>query len=82
MPARSRQLAASFIRGALASKDEAYSWAMETIPPTWRAVIPPAPANRLNNADLTTRQLEQDAISFVEFVTGEVTRRFEGSRQT
>ena len=59
---------------ALASKDQAYSWAMETVPLMWRAVIRSAKENRLRNRGSTTLQLEQDAMRFVEFVTAEVER--------
>ncbi len=59
---------------ALASKDQAYSWAMETVPLMWRAVIRSAKENRLRNRGSTTLQLEQDAMRFVEFVTDEVER--------
>ena len=59
---------------ALASKDQAYGWAMETVPPVWRAVIHAAKENRLRNAGSTTPQLEEDAKQFVEFVSGEVNR--------
>lgn len=59
---------------ALASKDQAYGWAMETVPPIWRAVIRAAKNNRLKNRGSTTPQLEQDAMHFVGFVTGEVSR--------
>jgi hypothetical protein len=59
---------------ALASKDQAYVWAMETVPPVWRAVIRGAKDNRLRNAGSTTPQTEQDVMSFVGFVTGEVSR--------
>ena len=57
---------------ALASKDQACGWAMEAVPPIWRAVIRGAKDNRLKNSGSTTPELEQDAIRFVEFVTGEV----------
>jgi hypothetical protein len=57
---------------ALASKDQAYGWAMETVPLMWRAVIRGAKENRLKNRGSTTFQLEQDAMRFVEFVTDEV----------
>ena len=58
----------------LASKDRAYRWAMEAVPPMWRAVIHSAKDNRLKNAGSTTLQLEQDAMGFVGFVSGEVNR--------
>jgi hypothetical protein len=67
---------------ALASKDIAYRWAMETVPLIWRAVIHAAKENRLKNAGSTTPQLEQDAMRFVEFVTGEVNRLLERSSPT
>lgn len=57
---------------ALVSKDQAYSWAMEKVPLMWRTVIRAAKENRLKNRGLTTPQLEQDAMRFVEFVTAEV----------
>jgi hypothetical protein len=66
---------------ALASKHQAYRWAVETLPPTWRAVIHAAKENRLKNAGSTTPQLEQEAMSFVEFVTGEVERILKRSSQ-
>jgi Domain of unknown function (DUF4111) len=59
---------------ALASKEQACGWAMETVPIRWRAVIRSARENRLKNRGSTTPQLEQDAMRFVEFVTEEVTR--------
>jgi len=64
---------------ALVSKDQAYSWAMETVPPIWRAVIRAANGNRLSNRGSTTSQLEEDATHFVEFVTGEVTHELRQS---
>ena len=59
---------------ALASKDQAYRWAMETVPPTWRPVVRTAKENRQQNAGSTTPQLEQDAMRFVAFVTAELNR--------
>jgi hypothetical protein len=64
----------------LASKDEAREWAMKTVPPRWRAIIHTAGNNRLKNAGSTNPQLEQDAMDFVQFVTGEVNRRLGRSR--
>jgi len=58
----------------LASKDQAYGWAVDASPPMWRAVIHAAKDNRLKNAGSTTPQMEQDAMRFVGFVTGEVSR--------
>jgi hypothetical protein len=58
----------------LVSKDQAYGWAMETVPPMWRAVIHSAKDNLLKNAGSTTPQLEQDATRFLGFVSGEVNR--------
>jgi hypothetical protein len=58
----------------LASKEQAYAWAMDTVPPMWRAVIRGAKENRLKNSGSTTPQLEQDAMCFVEFVIDEVER--------
>jgi hypothetical protein len=66
----------------LVSKNQAYTWAMETVPATWRPVIQSARDNRLKNGGATTPQLEQDALRFVEFVTGEVIRRFERAGTT
>jgi hypothetical protein len=66
---------------ALASKKQAYGWAMQTVPPAWRPVIHAAKNNRLKNTGATTTQLEQDAMRFVEFVTGEVRRILERSNQ-
>ncbi|MBZ5607507.1 MAG: DUF4111 domain-containing protein [Acidobacteriia bacterium] len=66
---------------ALASKDQAYGWALETVPAMWRTIIQAAKENRLKNTGSTTRQLEQDAIRFLEFVTGEVNRILERSPQ-
>ncbi|HEY7305696.1 MAG TPA: aminoglycoside adenylyltransferase domain-containing protein [Bryobacteraceae bacterium] len=61
--------------GVLVSKHEACNWAMDRVPPVWRPVIRTARANRLKNGGgCTTPQSEQDAIRFVEFVTGEVSR--------
>jgi hypothetical protein len=59
-------------RHTLASKDQAYRWAMETVPPLWQPVLRTAKENRLKNAGATTPQLEQDAIRFVTFVTAEL----------
>lgn len=67
---------------ALASKNQAYAWAMKTVPPMWREVIHAAKDNRLKNAGSTTPQLEQDVMRFVQFVTGEVNRALERSSQT
>ena len=55
----------------LVSKDQAYTWAIETVPPTWRAVIRTAKENRLRNGGSTTPKLERDAIRFIAFVTDE-----------
>src|SRR2546430_2976992 len=55
---------------ALASKDQAYGWPMETVPPVWRAVIHAAKENRLRNAGSTTPQLEEDAEQVGEVVSG------------
>jgi hypothetical protein len=57
----------------LISKDQACSWAMETVPPIWRPVIRAAQENRLRNRGSTSWQLEEDAANFVEFVSREVT---------
>jgi hypothetical protein len=45
-------------------------------------VIHAAGANRLKNGGSTTRRLEQDAVRFVEFVSKEVNRVLDQSRQT
>jgi predicted nucleotidyltransferase len=66
----------------LVSKDQAYGWAMETVPPVWRSVIRAARENRLSNSGMTTPDLERDAVRFVSFVADEVQRRFERSSQT
>jgi Aminoglycoside adenylyltransferase, C-terminal domain len=58
----------------LTSKDQAYRWAMATVPPIWRPIIHAARGNRLNNGGSTNPQLEQDATNFVQFVTREVNR--------
>lgn len=65
---------------ALVSKDQACNWAMETVPPMWRTIVQAATENRLKNTGSTTRQLEQDAMRFVTFVTGEVDRILERTR--
>jgi hypothetical protein len=62
---------------ALVSKGQAFSWAMESVPPEWRAVIRTAKDNRLKNCGSTTPDLEQDVLRFLEFVTGEVKRELE-----
>jgi hypothetical protein len=59
---------------ALASKEQAYRWAMETVPPAWHPVLRTAKENRQQNAGSTTQQLEQDAMRFVAFVTAELNR--------
>lgn len=56
----------------LASKDKAYLWAMETVPPMWRPIIRAARENRLKNGGVTNPQLERDAMQFVEFVEREI----------
>jgi Domain of unknown function (DUF4111) len=58
----------------LVSKDQAYAWALQTVPPVWRPVVQAGKENRLKNAGSTTPQLEQDAQLFVAFVTAEVNR--------
>jgi hypothetical protein len=58
----------------LASKDQAYRWAMEALPPIWRSVIHTAKENRLKNSGSTTPELEHDAVCFVRFVADEVNR--------
>jgi predicted nucleotidyltransferase len=65
---------------ALVSKDQAYAWAIRTVPTIWRAVISAAKENRLKNRGSTTPQLEEDAMRFVEFVTGEVKDELRRSR--
>jgi hypothetical protein len=66
----------------LASKDQAYAWAMKTVPPTWQAIIQTAKENRPKNGGSTNPQLERDAMQFVEFVTREVKRIFSERRGT
>jgi hypothetical protein len=58
----------------LVSKNQAYGWAIRTVPPMWQAVIRAARDNRLKHAGSTTPQLEQDAARFVGFVSSEVNR--------
>lgn len=58
----------------LVSKDQAYEWAMETVPPMWCSVIRAARENRLKNSGATTPELEHDAMRFVGFVAEEVKR--------
>ena len=57
----------------LASKDQAYRWAMEALPPIWRSVIHTA-KNRLKTSGSTTPESEHDAMCFVKFVADEVNR--------
>lgn len=64
----------SALHRTLVSKDQAYTWAMERVPAVWRAVIHAARENRLKNRGSTTRQLDQDAMRFVEFVADEINR--------
>ena len=59
---------------ALVSKEQAYVWAIETVPPVWHEVIQTAWENRLKDGGSTTPRLEQDALQFVEFATGDVER--------
>jgi len=68
--------------GTLASKGQAYDWAMEAVPPAWRAVIYRAKDNRLRNGGSTTPQLEEDAMGFVGFVASEVNRILKQAGQT
>ncbi|HWF48319.1 MAG TPA: aminoglycoside adenylyltransferase domain-containing protein, partial [Bryobacteraceae bacterium] len=65
--------------GALVSKAVACEWAMDIIPPAWRAIVECAQINRLKSEGSTTPQTEQDAMRFVEFVTAEVNRILEMS---
>jgi hypothetical protein len=64
----------------LLSKDQAYAWAMETVPPNWRATIHAAKENRLKNSGSTTPELEHNAIRFVSYITGAVQRTLARSR--
>lgn len=66
----------------LVSKDQAYGWAMETVPPVWRSVIRASRENWLRNPGSTTPELERDAERFVSFVADEAERIFERSGQT
>jgi len=66
----------------LVSKDQAYGWALETVPPMWHSTIRAARENRLKNSGSTTAESERDAIGFVSFVADEVKRTFERSSQT
>lgn len=58
----------------LVSKDRAYGWAMETVPPAWRPIIQAAHRDRLKNGGSTNAELEQNAMRFVEYVIREVDR--------
>jgi len=58
----------------LVSKERAYAWAMETVPPMWHSTIQTARENRLKDSASTTPESERDAMSFVTFVTEEVER--------
>jgi hypothetical protein len=64
---------------ALASKDQAYGWGLETVPSRWRAVLHAARDNRRKNAGSTSPELEQDAMGFVGFVSAEVNHILERS---
>jgi hypothetical protein len=75
-----RILYSAHFRG-LASKHQAYRWAMETVPPIWRSVIHAAKGNRQKNVGSTTLRLEQDAMRFVRFVAAEVNSILERSSQ-
>jgi predicted nucleotidyltransferase len=65
----------------LVSKQRAYAWAMETVPPVWRSVIRQARENRLRNSGSTTTELEREAIQFVNFIGREVERVLQCSNQ-
>jgi len=67
--------------GTLVSKEQAYTWAMETVPNAWRSVIDAARENRRNCFGTTTPELEQNAMRFVTFVASEVRRILEPSHQ-
>jgi hypothetical protein len=71
----------SSYHNAVVSKNQAYGWAMETVPPQWRAVIRTAKENRLKNRGSTTPELEDAAMRFVEFVNGEVQRELDRPRR-
>jgi predicted nucleotidyltransferase len=66
----------------LVSKDQAYGWALETVPPMWHSTIRTGRENRLKNSGSTTAELERDAIGFVSFIADEVKRPLERSSQT
>ena len=67
--------------GTLVSKEQAYAWAIETIPTEWHPVLHAARENRLKCSGSTNPDVEQNAIRFVSFVTGEVRRILEKSNQ-
>jgi predicted nucleotidyltransferase len=56
----------------LVSKDRAYAWAGEILPPTWLPILQNAKRNRRKNRGSSTPQLEQDALRFVDFVADRV----------
>jgi predicted nucleotidyltransferase len=57
---------------SLVSKDRAYAWAVETLPPMWLGVLQNAKENRRKKRGSTTARLEQDAMRFVDFVADQV----------
>jgi len=63
--------------GTLVSKQQAYTWAIETVPNAWRSVVRAARENRRKYSGTTTPELEQNAMHFVAFVTSEVGRILE-----
>ena len=67
--------------GTLVSKEQAYAWAIETVPDAWRSVIQAARENRRKYSGATTAELEQNAMRFVAFVAREVGRILEHSDQ-
>jgi len=71
----------SAYHGTMVSKEQAYTWAMETVPNACRSVIDAARENRRNYSGATTPELEQNAMRFVTFVAGEVRRILEPSTQ-
>jgi hypothetical protein len=66
---------------SLVSKDRAYAWAAEMLPPTWLPVLQNAKENRSKNRGSTTPQLEQDAMRFVDFVAGQVEHKLRRARR-
>jgi hypothetical protein len=64
----------SAYHGTLVSKEQAYAWAIQTVPTEWRPILQVARENRFKYSGSTTPELEDNAMRFVSYVSGEIPR--------